>query len=230
MPYTDDSPLPKNYWAGFSRSYPQEADFIRAKLQQQGVLQGLPKKKQDGLVDRVLMISRHYKFRTQIGPNEKRFNVWRKRGPAQLRRLRANFENLNKAFENLRAHAASIGASGNVFLVQLLDDDFQLTRRLEEIGAALGALQVPPDTAIRLPGMVSNTVSDPKVSATRVLAEFLTATCGLSGKEAEVRIAKIGTTLWKWKANFREHYEGEDRWKGSDAIRKRLKRDPARRS
>ena len=54
--------------------------------------------------------------------------------------------------------------------------------------------------------------------------EFFNRQCGLSQRETHVRVGKIGKALWDWNVTVREHYAGEDAWKGSDAIRKRLRR------
>jgi hypothetical protein len=65
-------------------------------------------------------------------------------------------------------------------------------------------------------------------SIVTALADFFVNDCDCSKHDSEIRIAKIGNRFWGWHYAIREKYEGEDKWRGCDAVRNLLRR--ARRS
>jgi hypothetical protein len=205
---------------------------VSEKLDAEGVLTGLSEAQRIKLVDHVFFAGLHYDFRARLGPYDRRVDRFFKRGPGQVRRLRAELDKLRAAFKKMREHVTTIEgddttASGNFYLAEALNT-VRLSDHLEEIARVLPTLQLPADDIFqRIPGHRTST-DDPTLAVTEILFDFFTGECGLGKNDASQRIAQIGNALWGW--NIRE-VDPESATPGrSSAIRKRLKRlSPPRR-
>jgi hypothetical protein len=65
---------------------------------------------------------------------------------------------------------------------------------------------------------------DPTNKIVWELFSFLVHQCAVAKNEAEVRVGKIGNSYFGWDYKIREHYAGDERWKGCPAVRRRIDR------
>ena len=161
--------------------------------------------------------------------------------------LGSKADKLRKAFEALNAKWESYGGpgcyadleyvdeedederepSGNVYLIEDLDERYGVSYALQEIKKGIDALPFPLTVTSGEP--VKRPVI-PKHTLIVVLYDFFLTACGCTGKEAEVRTAKVGNTFWQWNLSFREKFQGRNKNKGCDAVCKAVERHRPSRS
>jgi hypothetical protein len=195
---------------------------ILASLKDLRVLEHLSTRQQVRLAGHVLTISEQYDLHGRVGGYERSVDVWCKRGPGQLRRLRSRIERAQQVLTEVRFQAESISASENIYLTQTLTEDFHIGDRIAQIASALDTIQLPSDEIFEyIPGHRS-TASDPTTTGTELLYEFLTGECAIVPSDSTQRIARIGNALWGW--NIADSDPESRTPNRSDAIRKRLGR------
>jgi hypothetical protein len=156
-----------------------------------------------------------------------------RKSPQQLRMLNRKKAKLIKAFEDLRAYWNGLGAPegaetesgepitarGNALLVEFLDRSWSVGGSIHEIKAAIDSLQFPTDAG--RPSLEQPAIE--KAWIALALNDLFVGDCGCSKRDSEIRIAKIGNKFWNWGVAVRGKGEG-DNWRGSEAVRKLLKR------
>lgn len=153
-----------------------------------------------------------------------------------LRKLNRKVDKLRKAFKGLTEYWTAIGGKslevwpwdepepkGNVLLVNDLDEDYGVTAILDSIAIAIQQLD-PIPTHVALAKQESSQQITLKTAVVVALNDLFVTDCRLSNNESEIRIAKVGNHLWKWKFDYRERSEGAELWRGCEAVRKILKR------
>jgi hypothetical protein len=171
-------------------------------------------------------------------PNKKWLTQEQRRSPAQIRMLNRKAVNLRKAFDDLSKYWDRIGGSwrhiseyayengnvpeppGNPYLVESLEEHYEVSAALEAIEAAIKELRLPASMRVDVLHF-----SPDSISITNKLHQFFTGECGLTKNDASQRIAKIENAFWRGHLlDCDPHSHTPDR---SDAIRKRLKRHPS---
>lgn len=155
----------------------------------------------------------------------------------QLRMLNRKKGKLRTALEELTAYWISIGGptteslwdesrgpTGNVYLIENLAFLTSIPHALEAIKEEIDSLAFPTDFGRHT---LDRPVLDKRVIAI-ALDDLFVAQCRRSRRESEIRVAKIGNHFWKWDVAVREKGK-DDKWRGSEAIRKLLKRHSPRR-
>ena len=202
-------------------------ESYRVRLAELGVLDGLSDEQQSGLADIVACLDAVFDFDKHEGKPRRE---WRKidasRTPTELRRVQRRVKAVQASLDGLRSAIERVGVGsgpdqwGNVYLARYLTqlgvvpEIHRANDRFDEIRHKLSLYR--PTAADGSP----SDVSDGSVW----LHDFLTTTCGLQVAEAQVRIAKIDEAFFGRRVAYTERYDGADRLKGSDAVRKRVAR------
>ncbi len=202
------------------------------RLSRLDVSAGLSHQQRRQLSGLVLDLSALY----EVWHREKRQVAWgrvlAKRSPGQVRKLERKIAKVRDQLDETLEYVRSVGVgsgpdqTGNVYLARILDgiSSSSAVPQLRKAQEAIDEIRLPsPEDLQRDPPPAA--LRRIAQQSTEVLFDFFVTECGLLKNEAEVRIAKIGAEFWNWQVSYNEEYEGDfENWKGSDAIRKRMKR------
>ncbi len=155
----------------------------------------------------------------QVGPEYRPFVKALKRSRAQARLLSSRAERVRRAIRELLGYWEEVALSNPLF-AQDTQDIYSLTEQLEALERMAANLPFP----MRLEPGDPDPSAPPKPDLRRTelmcaLYGFFVSGCALGRREAEVRVGKLGKSLWDWRVDVVEHRKGGIS-RGCDAVRK----------
>ena len=203
------------------------------ELSRLGLLEGLSQEQCAALLTAVvegLGIAAGRDHLARLNRHRRDWEVWRKKSPPQIRRIKRKIKEAGDALLDARRYAAGVGDGRGknpllkIALLPLLSDFARALRMLQRLDAKLDFARAEAEP--ELEAMTGRTRPGDSGSDERcgdLAAVYRRA--GLPPSEIEVRIARIANNFWGEKVEFVTRTRDASRVKGSPTIRQRLRRD-----
>jgi hypothetical protein len=225
--------LRKRHDASGFRVLVREAKAATAQLEGLGVLANLNEQQRFEVGALLFDIDAAYKESPQFSTLQRSLVAARNQGRGTARRLARKIVSVADALDELAKYCAQVYARWPVPAVEIfgtLPNPTALSNEAIQYRCTAQGILENADllaTTFRLRESyvpTSRTPRDLKSIATLQLTSYFMTSCALSRAEAEIRASKIGNLMWKWNDKIREKYEGETRFRGSEAARSRRRR------